>query len=282
MSCSIPLSGYEGEQALHWFDPTPGVIPWPARELLEKYAGIPEEDIEKEVISLRNMAWKTFTYPCIGQFEFLELQLSTRTRLYHRVLSRLYSGQYLIDMGCCLGQDLRKLAFDGVLPSHLVGVDLHPEFIELGYDLFRDRDRQPGIKMLVGDIQAPVDAEPWPLLKHGFDIVNFSMILHAFEHDEQAVMLEKAVHVLRDEPGAMMMGTACGSRDGRVSCWSGKDIPLHNAETFTRLVAEVGERTGTRWQVEAEVDNGFSMHDGKRKWVGPHLKRLVFEITRLE
>lgn len=195
------------------------------------------------------------------------------------------SGRKMADMGCCLGQDLRKLVLDGIPPENLVGVELQPEFIELGYDLFRDRDRRPpeggNITWLVGDLLAPVGTNPWPGLHRRFDIVNFSMVLHQFTRDQQIVMFERAIHVLEDRPGTIITGTACGSPDGRVVTWAGREIPNHNAETFGRLIHEVEERTGTKWKVEAEIDNCVSMYDGKRSWVGPHLKRLMFEMTRL-
>ena len=45
-----------------------------------------------------------------------------------------------MDVGCCFGTDLRVLAHDGI-PSHqLIGMDIENEFIELGYELFCDRE----------------------------------------------------------------------------------------------------------------------------------------------
>lgn len=80
-------------------------------------------------------------YPCLGQFRFLELNLANRTDLYPRLLAGLRTGsQKFLDVGCCLGQDIRKLVYDGVPGECLVGLELEAGFIDLGYELFRDRD----------------------------------------------------------------------------------------------------------------------------------------------
>lgn len=103
-------------------------IPEPARELLEQYSKISPEkaishivavvnrplDVMKlpayanEVKSQRNKAWEVHHYPCLGRFRFLELGISS-SDAYREVIRRLKDGQKLLDMGCCVGQDVRKL-----------------------------------------------------------------------------------------------------------------------------------------------------------------------------
>ena len=145
---------YRTERDAPWFKDRP-VMPWPARKLLEKYSGYAPSEVEKEEslplqIHLsspplyhkptpspplshpwltipphiqRNNARETFPFPCIGTFEFLELTLSNRKRLYHCLLSLLHSGESFLDISCCLGQDIRKLIFDGAPAQNLVGAE---------------------------------------------------------------------------------------------------------------------------------------------------------------
>ena len=61
----------------------------------------------------RGQVWKIAPYPCVGGFKFLELNMSL-SPTYGNVLSRLKGGDKLLDLGCCLGQDIRKLVYDGV------------------------------------------------------------------------------------------------------------------------------------------------------------------------
>ena len=62
----------------------------------------------------------------------------------------------LLDIGCCFGQDERKLVADGAPPQNIYGADLHRGFIELDYDLFLDWEKLTS-KFFTGDVLA---AEP--------------------------------------------------------------------------------------------------------------------------
>ena len=118
------------------------------------------------LFSKRDRAFKIFPYPCIGQYRFLNLSLSQHF-LYDEVLGRLRATPQLdqpeetfLDVGCCLGQDLRKLAYDGVPSTRLYGLDRDARFIGLGYELFRDRHRF-GAHFANADLMAQtVDTNP--------------------------------------------------------------------------------------------------------------------------
>ena len=61
----------------------------------------------------RDQAWRIAPYPCIGWWMFLQLYMS-QNPVYGEVLYRLKKGERLLDLGCCFGQDIRKLVHDGV------------------------------------------------------------------------------------------------------------------------------------------------------------------------
>src|SRR5437667_8984829 len=71
-------------------------------------------------------------------FLFLDLSINRHPQ-YAEVISRLQNGQKFIDLGCCFGQEIRKLAVDGAPQENMYGMDLRREFIDLGYDLFLDK-----------------------------------------------------------------------------------------------------------------------------------------------
>lgn len=165
--------------------------------------------------------------------------------------------------------------------QNLVGVELRQQYIDLGFDLFRDRNRL-GAKIFQADVLSSADADPWPQLDGAFEIVNFGMILHCFTREEQAVLFERAIRTLKhDRPGTSIIGLACGTVDGTVENWAGKEVLVHNEDTFKRLVADVEARTDTRWEVDVELDTAFSTWIPKYHWVNPRVRRLVFELTRL-
>ncbi|KAK5662382.1 hypothetical protein OQA88_8292 [Cercophora sp. LCS_1] len=270
---------YVADRNVAWFMKPPSILPWPARELLEKYSGIEPQQVGKHIAGLRDRAWDTYPFPCIGSFDFLDFNLSQRNRLYPRLLFRLQGGQKFLDIGCCLGHDIRKLIFDGVPSSNVAGVELRAGFIDLGFELFRDKDKFEG-RMLPGSITE--DGEPWVQLEGQFDVVNFGMVFHCLTWDEQIQALGRALDALNGQKGNSVIGICVGTLDGRLENWTGKTVPAHNEETFEKLVREFEEKTATKWEVQVELDTGFCMWDGKYEWLGPRVRRCVFELTRLE
>ncbi len=57
----------------------------------------------------------------------------------------------LLDVGCCFGQDLRKLVVDGVPSERLVGLEPESKFLDLGFELFADRELFKG-QMIAGNL----------------------------------------------------------------------------------------------------------------------------------
>ncbi|KAI1172928.1 methyltransferase [Nemania sp. FL0916] len=263
-----------------WYAPKP-ILHWPARQLLEQYSGIHPSEMVDELIKFRDRAWNTYPFPCVGLFDFIDLALSTRNRLYPRLLYRLQAGATLLDIGCCLGQDIRKLVFDGVPAENVAGAELRQGFIDLGYELFRDK-KTLASKMYQANVLDDSSVGPWPQLEGTFDVVNFSMVLHVFPRDEQISMFERGVKVLKTEKlGTTILGTACGGDEPSVEMWYGTPVMIHNPETFQKLIEEVGEKTGTKWKVEVALDNYMSIWEPKFQWIGPTIRRLVWELTRV-
>lgn len=245
----------------------------------------------------RDRAWQVHPYPCLGQFRFLELNLSHRPGdLYRRLLSVLTSSSsssssasnpstpLFLDVGTCLGQDVRKLIHDGAPADAVVGAELSGTFIELGYELFRDSPET--VRMVRADVLAPLGEGPLGEFKGKLKVVQLGMILHLFSWEEQITAFTNAMALLRDEKGVLVIGQATGNLDGletRTLSPGGKDKGTwkHNVETFKRLVGHVEAATGTKWEVRADLDEGLSVNDGKRTWDDSRTRRLLFEIKRV-
>lgn len=101
-------------------------------------------------MNLRNKAWKIYPYPCIVQFRFLEPGINECGE-YNEVIERLRKGQKLLNMACCFGQTTRRLVADGAPSENIYTYDLQPDFIELGYKLFNNREKLR-TKFLVAEI----------------------------------------------------------------------------------------------------------------------------------
>jgi len=271
--------------AQKWFEATT-TIDGDFRELLERYSHVAPEDVVQHVVDTRNAAWQVHPYPCLGQFRFLELNLSHRG-LYPRLLNELKTqpDSRFLDIGCCLGQDLRKLVYDGAPPERVAGAELNGAFIELGYELFKDKESLAGKTPIVSAniLQDPSSpSSPLLSLVGTFSTVQLGMLLHLFTWEQQAVAFRHTLALLRGQPGDRIFGQATGHLDGTPTASVGARATFkHNSASFTKLVAEFGRATGTSWRiVTADLDNGLSVFDGKRTWDDSRTRRLVFEIER--
>jgi len=224
-----------------------------------------------------------FPYPCISQFQFLDFSLSQLHRLYPRLLWRLQAGARFLDIGCCLGHDIRKLIFDGVPAAQLKGVELQQGFIDLGFELFRDKDRLPPDTFLQGDILE--DGAPWTELAGtgtgGFDVVQLANLLHLLAYEEQITAFKRAIQCLKPGLGTTIFGIAAGTVGGTVEDWAGKKVPAHNVDSFKKLVADLEKRTETKWTVEVSLDFAMYKYGNRRPWGSELVRRVVFELTRV-
>ena len=211
----------------------------------------------------------------------MQLNLSTREDVYPRLLRRLRAGDRFLDIGCCLGQDIRKLVYDGVPGQNLAGAELNGGFIDLGYELFRDRDTLEA-RFVTADI---LDGGGAALkeFEGQLDVVQLGMILHLFTWEQQVTAFEHAVKLLKpDTKGVAIIGQAVGNIDGLASeSLQRKGTFRHNADTFRKLIDEVSAKTGTEWNVKASLDKGLSVFAEKRTWDNPTARRLVFEVERV-
>ncbi|KAG8160515.1 hypothetical protein KVR01_010051 [Diaporthe batatas] len=266
------------EKSVGWYDKDfPGIEP-AARKLLEEYSKIPPEEVDQYVIAMRDKAWDIFPYPCIGQFRFLNLSLSKKPS-YASVLSRIGEGATYLDIGCCIGQDIRKLVHDGAPSENLHGAELQGEFIRLGYDFFRDRETL-NATLVQADAFDLGEGSPLSGLVGKVDIIHMGQVVHLFGWDRQRDLLENCVKLLRPaSSGAMILGQAVGDVEGGMK--PGGHIFIHSVETFNKMWVEIAERTGLKFNCRAILDEGLGIAESRRGWDAASRKRLSFEVERV-
>jgi len=269
----------------------------PARRLLETYSDIPSDEVEKHVYAIvclpslcvcrtltpatqRDEGWKVWPYPCIGQFRFLDLSIS-HSPYYPTILERIKAGENFLDLGCCFGQDLRKLAADGAPSEHLYGSDLRPEFFDLGYKLFRDKDTLKS-KFFVGDVFDP--SSPLSELDGKIDIIYAASFLHLFGYDDQIRVCKRIVKLLKEKKNSVVLGRQVGSSNAGNQTPSNDPTRTrwrHNEETFKKMWEEVGKLTESTWRVEVSSEPwaGESDH-GPQGGNDPSTLRLRFAVFR--
>jgi len=199
---------------------------------------------------------------------------------YKRVVNAVQNGARYLDIGSCFGQDLRKLISDGVPTDNTFVIEKEQGFLSAATDFFGDADRPPA-KFICADVLDTSNADMNALLGT-VDIIHVSMVLHVWDWNDQIRACERMVAFLKPQKGSLILGrlvgrlTACHWRGP-----AGKPMFKHNVESFHKLWAEVGRRTGTEWEVRAEFAGAFGSQNGGQHWEDPATRRLMFEVERL-
>lgn len=249
------------------------------REVFEKYSGLPPDAVIPHIVEVRNRAFDVFPYPCIGLFRFLNLGIR-KSPQYSEVLQRLKDGQSFLDIGCCFGQDIRRLVADGAPSENTYGSDLRKDFIELGYDLFLDKETLK-TKFIAGDVLDP-DASI-KQLDGKIDIIHAAAFFHLFNWDGQVRIAKRFVSLLNPEAGVLVIGQQLANVEAGEYSFSGKMRYRHNDESFKRMWKLVGDETGTNWQVDARISESelLKKHSSLFEWAPPGSCALSFTVRRL-
>jgi SAM-dependent methyltransferase len=120
---------------------------------------------------------------------------------YNRMLQR--TGPFL-DYGCGTGDNIRQLLRDGFSREQITGFDLTWESINLGFDLYRDRD---AIRALF------VVNNTFPFGGESFDTIYSGSVIHVISDEvELCEYLNNVWRALR--PGGILFGSTLGLEDG--------------------------------------------------------------------
>jgi SAM-dependent methyltransferase len=127
---------------------------------------------------------------------------------YPLILQRLKGGnENFLDLGCFIGQEIRRLVADGAPSENLYGADLRSDWFELGYQLFNDTDTLKST-FYAADIFDPnsrlneIDGK--------IDIIYAGSFLHLFGYDEQLEVCAKIVKLLKPKKGSLLVGRQVG------------------------------------------------------------------------
>ncbi|KAJ5618751.1 porphobilinogen deaminase protein [Penicillium lagena] len=240
-------------KAKNYMDDLPNDI-GPFRELLENYSNISPENVNEHLHYIRDKGWDIHRYPCIGRWSFTNIKGLDHPS-FRAIIKRLKqrgSQDTFLDVACCVGQVLRKLAFDGVDPARLYGTDLSPEFLELGFELFNDREKFGPDSFVAADLLDPSD-EGLKKLEGKVTLVSAGNFFHLFDWDQQVLAARRIIKFLKpDVRDAVILGGQIGSsKPGNFTTWTGATRFLHDPKTFQLLWDEAGRTTGIKWKVSS-------------------------------
>ncbi|KAE9965456.1 hypothetical protein EG328_009650 [Venturia inaequalis] len=189
-----------------------------------------------------------------------------------------------------VGPHVDAIVADGVPLENTYGSDLEQEFIDLGYDLFQDKGK---IKTTFLAANVFDDDSSLTQIYGQMSIVYTGSFFHLFGHEEQFDAAKRVVQLLTPAKGTMIVGRQVGTADvgdGDAEGFLGeKGRFRYNPKTWTRFWDEVGEATGTKWKVEAELDPfgiGYGGSDSDPTWEltknsMEEARRMRFVVTRV-
>jgi len=181
-----------------------------------------------------------------------------------------------LDLGCCFGQDIRRMVYDGVSSENCYGSDLRLDFMELGYKLFLDKDSLRS-QFIAGDVfDQEADIKE---LDGKVDILHAASFFHLFDLERQKQVARRVVKLLKPKKNALLLGRHVGDVKGGV-----KTHPLdpsrtnyrHDPDTWKKLWEDIGEETGTKWEVEVEMQDLVS-----REWQQDGARRMAYSVRRI-
>ena len=260
-------------------------------DFYQSYIGLETDDLINHVHKIRDQVWSFAPYPCIGRGWFLLPGLSGMKE-WPEVVQAAKEGKTILDLGCGLGQDLRRLYSDAggdAASLKLYASDVDEKMWEMGCKLFRDQ-KKPGTKFLCANAQDLWEA-PTPGASFGpggrleeisgkVDVILTSQLLDLFFWAEQRYIGKTIVRL--SHVGTKVIGRALGAAQGQ-SCEvsrDGDDKPMrmyHDAQSFKNMWWEFGNDSKTSWRIEVEeVDfEQWGLDQGDIAWLDEPLPNGV-------
>ncbi|KAJ5112605.1 hypothetical protein N7532_000650 [Penicillium argentinense] len=170
---------------------------------------------------------------------------------YAEILERVKNGYQFLDLGCCFAQEVRLLVSDGAFSQNVFGVDLVEDFINLGYDLFLDKEKI-NAKFLVSNL-FDTDSIVSKELTGKLDIIHASNFFHLWSWTKQIEASKAVVKLLADKPGSLIIGSQVGSKKSRMTTMPGLILTLftQSVRTFKLMRGEILRDLGVDFEVKA-------------------------------
>lgn len=157
----------------------------------------------------------------------------------------------------------------------------------MGYELFKDKGK---IKTTFLAADVFEDDSPLTQIYGQISIVYTGSFFHLFNYEEQFDAAKRVIQLLTPAKGNMILGRHVGNVNGGNFNAEGfpgeKSRFRHNPESWTEFWDKVGEATGSKWKVEAELDpygTGFGGSEGKLSALRSEegARRMRFVVTRV-
>jgi len=233
-----------------------------------------EQVVRQRVLVIQKKAYEEFPYPCIRMFYFITLRMKEHP-IHKEILEQGKKGDALfLDLGCCMGTDVRNLAYEGYPATQIVGSDLLGNYLSLGHELYKDKDTCK-IKFIAADafdLPPSLSSSPRLLsldsvsqlddLAGSMTFIYTGSLFHLFDAPRQKALALRLLRLWTREPGAIIFGRHQGrSEEGALvrarAEWNAYGhSPNSWAAMWKEAVEKVeGEGAGGRIIVEGELQD---------------------------
>lgn len=248
-------------------------------EFLHEAVTKDDAELKRRILEVQKITYAEHPYPCIRAFHFVNLMMSNNP-IYPEVVKAGQSGQTVfLDLGCCMGTDVRKLVLDGYPASNILGCDLRREFIDAGYKLFQD---QPTCKVHfftsdIFEVPSSLSSSPTPSdvnLENVTDLIQLQgkidhfyagALFHLFDEATQyAIAIRIAGVLLKRKEGSVVFGRHQGLfEEGMIADGIGRNRYGHSPKSWEALwkkvfaVVESEEFANEKVKVDAILDENW-------------------------
>lgn len=131
--------------------------------------------------------------------------------------------------------------------------------MNIGYDLFADHDKNKATFIVANLLEATPSNSDLELVAGRIDIAWAGAFFHVFCLEDQikvATMIVK--DLMRPKASVVILGRQAGNMNPRhLPDWTeknGKDMFVHDGKTWRKLWKDVGNATGTEWELYVNLD----------------------------
>ncbi|KAK2763739.1 hypothetical protein FQN54_009355 [Arachnomyces sp. PD_36] len=212
-------------------------------DIHQRFSANPSES-ETQVLDrisvARKEARKVAAYTCITEYIFAEPRID-RHFCYERILSDAQnqgSPKKFVDVGCCVGSDIRKLIYDG-FPAHVgesahglsavTGLDIErrqysnpllqrhlidffgAEFFSIGLAMYNQSSENIPVRFVEANLLDPNFTTRHDNLRGQFDYVHSANVVHLFDYEGQMTFLRNLAFLAK--PGGLLWGRQVGEAE---------------------------------------------------------------------
>ncbi|VDC07017.1 unnamed protein product [Peniophora sp. CBMAI 1063] len=235
------------------YNPTPEALAF-----LKQVISLDENEVRSRVEAVQEEAYDIYPYPCIRGFRYVAHFMSANAAYSRAIeLGKADPSAILLDIGCCMGTDVRKAAYDGFPASQIVGCELQSEFIRLGKKLYGDAENTP-IRFIQGDalaLKLPTSAQSitpstTPVrevaalddLLGRVAVVYAGALFHLFDESTQHALALRLALLARQDKPALIFGRHQGQTQAgpiKDNFAQTLDRYAHSPETWVALWKQV-------------------------------------------